>query len=203
MLGPMVEVDGGYLWRVIAPDGAAPPSDATAKIVFESLNERITDCILAQRRVLRAQRSPGGVVDWGPWVAEQNRIGSFGCGTTLAHHPQLGLLLWTLSSRTASPWILVEQRPMWLPSGIFARPLTAAAAAAAPALDSTRRVRHLLRDFPLVAPHAAERVCSVCAEPTSRHCGGCLYVMYCSSTCQRADWARHRPFCHFIRNVEG
>ncbi|KLO17771.1 hypothetical protein SCHPADRAFT_846040 [Schizopora paradoxa] len=49
--------------------------------------------------------------------------------------------------------------------------------------------------------------CAGCQEDTSSrpnlsHCGGCKLTRYCSETCQRADWRRHKPFCKTKKTVK-
>ena len=40
-------------------------------------------------------------------------------------------------------------------------------------------------------------ICSICSHRPARFvCGGCHAVDYCSRSCQRRDWTRHRRLCH-------
>jgi hypothetical protein len=37
--------------------------------------------------------------------------------------------------------------------------------------------------------------CGTCGQSASQRCGGCHSVMYCSTTCQKAGWQRHKSGC--------
>lgn len=41
-------------------------------------------------------------------------------------------------------------------------------------------------------------VCSACKKtaPNMLRCTGCQLTCYCNATCQRADRAQHKPYCH-------
>ncbi|KAH3758987.1 hypothetical protein Pelo_9204 [Pelomyxa schiedti] len=38
--------------------------------------------------------------------------------------------------------------------------------------------------------------CTVCKKPTTKQCGVCGKVRYCSKTCQRQDWPAHKLICY-------
>ena len=40
-----------------------------------------------------------------------------------------------------------------------------------------------------------EMFCTVCKEPSVLKCKGCLGIVYCSQTCQKKDWPKHRNLC--------
>lgn len=44
----------------------------------------------------------------------------------------------------------------------------------------------------------AQYKCSACTKtsPTMPQCTGCHLARYCSTECERADSARHKPYCH-------
>ena len=41
----------------------------------------------------------------------------------------------------------------------------------------------------------ASRRCVICASPAKKKCAGCRWMRYCSVSCQRQDWTRHKPQC--------
>lgn len=43
------------------------------------------------------------------------------------------------------------------------------------------------------------RYCTAVHQGGLWRCGGCAVARYCDRRCQRADWARHRPYCNEVR----
>jgi len=43
--------------------------------------------------------------------------------------------------------------------------------------------------------------CKTCNTPASERCGDCNLIYYCSRTCQRSDWKRHKPECKKKKKV--
>ncbi len=41
--------------------------------------------------------------------------------------------------------------------------------------------------------------CAQCHQVTSKKCAACKFTRYCSSTCQRVDWPRHKKNCDFSK----
>lgn len=41
----------------------------------------------------------------------------------------------------------------------------------------------------------ASWVCSICGKPMGKLCAGCKKVRYCSTECQKSDWAEHKAKC--------
>ncbi|VDB84564.1 unnamed protein product [Peniophora sp. CBMAI 1063] len=42
--------------------------------------------------------------------------------------------------------------------------------------------------------------CTVCGNPTTTKCSGCLSERYCGAACQKAHWKEHKAFCRFVRD---
>eukprot|EP00048_Salpingoeca_helianthica_P006477 m.99011 g.99011 ORF g.99011 m.99011 type:complete len:520 (-) comp14024_c0_seq4:30-1589(-) len=72
---------------------------------------------------------------------------------------------------------------------------TAAHAARTKAAPSTKGAHQTDED---PETHQAVRLglCSVCGSNTEFLCSRCTAVFYCSSNCQFADWAKHKPLCN-------
>ena len=41
-----------------------------------------------------------------------------------------------------------------------------------------------------------KKPCSVCNRNTNMKCKGCKKVYYCSNSCQKQDWGKHKLLCH-------
>ena len=68
----------------------------------------------------------------------------------------------------------------------------------------------LLRDKPLANLQIMQKKegkemepipCNACRKPTTRMCGGCLLVAYCSEECQRNEYGNHKPRCKKLREI--
>ena len=81
-------------------------------------------------------------------------------------------------------------------------PITTAATAATATLVA--QIEHCLAHKPLfttpitaIVPVHVVKKCDFCQDirQSLLLCGGCKMVRYCDTTCQRGDWARHKPDC--------
>eukprot|EP00742_Colponemidia_sp_Colp-10_P011237 GILJ01012460.1.p1 GENE.GILJ01012460.1~~GILJ01012460.1.p1 ORF type:complete len:247 (-),score=15.86 GILJ01012460.1:155-895(-) len=68
--------------------------------------------------------------------------------------------------------------------------------------DQNNPISHITIFSPL-APDFG--MCYVCGKQASKKCGSCRQVTYCSSTCQRKDWSKHKLQCgrSALRNGSG
>jgi hypothetical protein len=45
------------------------------------------------------------------------------------------------------------------------------------------------------------RVCSLCGKSSGKRCNRCHKASYCSPTCQRQDWKKHKIHCMKIEKL--